>query len=137
MNQQDDKHLDHLAKKIVKEAALESPSINFTHAIMSQIEALEMSSATMYKPLISKTGWVVISMVLLGVILYAVFGSNTEGSGWLSTVDLSVLSNFKLTNLLSGVAIPKTVTYCVVLFGLMLSIQVLFLKRHFNKQFEV
>ena len=103
---------------------------------MSQIKALEMDSVTMYKPLISKTGWTVISIILLGVILYAIFGSNPEGSGWLSTVDLSVLSNFKLTNLLSGVTIPKTVTYGVVLFGLMLSVQVLFLKRHFNKQFE-
>lgn len=137
MNQQEDKQLDHLAKKIVKEASLESPSLNFTNAIMSQIKALEMNSATIYKPLISKTGWGVISMILLGAILYVILGSNTESSGWLSNVDLSVLSNFKLTNLFSGIAIPKSVTYGVVLFGLMLSIQVLFLKRHFNKQFEV
>lgn len=136
MNQQEDKYLDHLAKKVMKEAYLESPSFNFTDAVISQIEALETNTATIYKPLISKTGWSLISAVLLGVIFYAIFGANTADSGWLSRVDLSVLSNFKVTNLLSGVEIPKTVTYAVVLFGLMLSVQILFLKRHLNKQFE-
>ena len=136
MNQQEDKHLDHLAKKIMKEGSLESPSFNFTNAIMSQIKALEINSTTTYKPLISKTAWVIISIILCGIILYALFSSSTESSGWLSNVDFSVFSNFKLTTLLTGNTIPKTVTYSVVLFGLMLSIQVLFLKRHFNKQFE-
>ena len=136
MNQQEDKYLDHLAKKVMKEASLESPSFNFTNAVMSQVKAFETNTATMYKPLISKTGWLFISAILLGVISYAIFGTNTADSGWLSRVDLSVLSNFKVTNLLSGVAIPKTVTYAVVLFGLMLSVQILFLKRHLNKQFE-
>ncbi len=137
MNKQDDKHLDYLAEKIVKEASLESPSSNFTNAIMSQIKALEANGATVYKPLISKTGWFFISIVLLGILLYAIFGVKTENSGWLSRVDLSMLSNFKVENLLTGVTIPKTVTYAVALFGIMLSIQVLFIKRYLNKQFEV
>lgn len=137
MNEQEDKHLDRLAKKVIREASLESPSFNFTETIMSQIKTLEANSVTVYKPLISKKGWFFITVILLAVILYTVLSPNTESSGWLKSVDLSVLSNFKLTNLFSGMAIPKTVTYGIVLFGLMLSIQILFLKRHLNKQYDV
>ena len=137
MNQQEDKHLNHLAKKIIKETSLESPSFNFTYTIMSQIKVIEASRTTIYKPLISKTRWIFISIILFGVILYTIFGSNTESSSWLTRVDLNVLSNFKPANLLSSLTIPKTVTYAVVLFGLMLSIQIVFLKRHLNNQYEV
>lgn len=137
MNQHDDKHLGDFTKKIVKEASLESPSFNFTDAVMSQIKALEANSATIYKPLISKTGWVLITATIFSTILYVVFGSDSNGSSWLNSFDLSVLSNFELPNLLSGITIPKTFTYGIVLFGIMLSIQILFLKRHLNKQYEV
>lgn len=136
MNQQEDKHLDDLTKKVIKEASLESPSLNFTDVLMSQINVIESSSTIVYKPLISKMGWTFISILFLGMILYMILGGNTESPDWLGSIDFSVFSNLKITNIFSGITIPKTVTYAVVLFGVMLSIQILFLKRHLNKPFE-
>lgn len=137
MNQQEDKYLDQIAEKIMKDASLESPSFNFTDAVMSRVEALEGNNAVItYKPLISKVGWFFILITLLGAIAYVLFGSNAESLGWLNGIDFSAFPSLKNVNILSGITIPKTVTYSVVLFGFMLSIQIFYIKRHLNKPFE-
>ncbi len=137
MNKQKDKQLDQLAKKIMKDTPLESPSINFTDMVMSRVEAVEVSSVTTYRPLIPKGGWVIIVSILCGLITYAALGYNMESLGWLNNINLKVFPNLELSNPLSGLVIPKIVTYAVVLFGFMLSIQIFFLKRHLSKPFEV
>ncbi len=137
MNKQKDKQLDQLAKKIMKDTPLESPSINFTDMVMSRVEAVEVSSVTIYRPLIPKGGWVIIVSILCGLITYAALGYTMESSGWLNNINLKVFPNLELSNPLSGLVIPKIVTYAVVLFGFMLSIQIFFLKRHLSKPFEV
>lgn len=136
MNENADKYLDNLTKKVIKEAHLESPSFNFTASVMSQVTELSNNSVTEYKPLISKTGWIVISIVFLALITYMILGTQEASISWFDSLDWSVLSNNKLTSLLSGFSIPKTLTYAVVLFGFMLCIQVLFLKNHFNQRLQ-
>ena len=136
MNENADKYLDNLTKKVIKEAPLESPSFNFTASVMSQVTELSNNSITKYKPLISKTGWIVISIVFLALITYMFFGIQGESISWFDSLDLSVLSNNKVTSLFSGFSIPKTLTYAVVLFGFMLCIQVFFLKNHFNQRLQ-
>jgi hypothetical protein len=142
MNDQTDKYLDELAKKVIKDAPLETPSFNFTNAVMSQVAALNNNKITTYKPLISKTGWIFISIGILTLIFIILFGNKTESSGWLSTVDFSVLSNNKLSNTLlgfktSGFAITKTLGYALVLFSVMVCIQIPFLKHHFNQRYKI
>lgn len=136
MNENADKYLDNLTKKVIKETPLESPSFNFTASVMSQVTELSQDSVTMYKPLISKTGWIVISIVFLALIAYLLFGIQEESSSWFNTLDFSVWSNNKVTNLLSGLSIPKTLTYAVVLFGFMFSIQIPLLKNYFNQRLQ-
>lgn len=135
MKENADKYLDNLTKKVIKETPLESPSFNFTRSLMSEVSTLNNNSITAYKPLISKTGWLVISVVFLMLIAYLLFG--IEGSsGWYNSLDLSVLSNNKVTNLLSEFSMPKTLTYAVVLFGLMFCIQIPLLKSYFNQRLQ-
>ena len=136
MNVNADKYLDNLTKKVIKEAHLESPSFNFTASVMSQVTELSNHSVTKYKPLISKTGWIIISVVFLALMTYMFFGIQEESMSWFHSLDFSVLFNNKATNLLSGFSIPKTLTYAVVLFGFMLCIQVFFLKNHFNERLQ-
>lgn len=136
MNKQSEKYLDRLSEKVIKNMPLEHPSFNFTDSVMSQINTLKSSSAIIYKPLISKVGWGIILVIVLGGILFGLFDPDIESLGWLNGVDFSGLPKFEISGLFSGITISKTVTYSILLFGLMLSIQILFLKRHLNKQFE-
>ncbi|MFI1772287.1 hypothetical protein [Thalassobellus citreus] len=130
-----DKHLENLTKKVMKNTGLEKPSFDFTTSVMSQVEALK-SSTTVYKPLISKTGWIFIITLILALTLYLIFGVETESSSIFSAIDFSVFSNNKITNALTSYTMPKTVMYGIVLFGVMFSIQIPLLKNHFNKRYE-
>ncbi|MFD1163358.1 MULTISPECIES: hypothetical protein [Hwangdonia] len=137
MKENDDKHLDNFTKKIVEKAALERPSIHFTSEIMSQVAALNKGGVTTYKPLISKKVWTLIALSFMALCVYLILGSETQQEGWFGTLDFSILSNNKFTHALSGFTMSKTLMYAVALFGLMLCIQIPFLKNHFDKRLEM
>ncbi|MCF7560371.1 hypothetical protein L3X39_06930 [Sabulilitoribacter multivorans] len=138
MSENVNKYLDDLSKKVIKGSDIESPSFNFTNLVMSQIEILNKKQTIAYKPLISRTTWVLISIGVLAIIIYVLFFSNpTEGSSWLSQLDFSLLSDNKISNTIPDFKLSKTLMYAVVLFGLMICIQVPLLKNHFDKRFEL
>ncbi len=132
-----DKHIEKLVNKTMKKVSLETPSLDFTNTVMAQVNALGQSSVTTYKPLISKPMWFAIFAVALGIVLYIIFGTSTNQSGWLNFMDLSVLTNNKFSSALSGFTFSKTVLYSIVLFGIMLFIQVPILKNYFDKRIAV
>tara|TARA_R110002096_G_scaffold417138_2_gene620670 strand:- start:452 stop:865 length:414 start_codon:yes stop_codon:yes gene_type:complete len=136
MKENANKYLDNLSKKVIKKAKIESPSFNFTNAVMSQVNALSPSKTLVYKPLISKTVWLLISISFLAIVGYVIFKEGLNSSSWFNTIDYSIISNNKLINTLLGLSIPKIVTYALVLFGIMFSIQIPFLKHYFDKQLE-
>ena len=136
MNEKVDKQIEKLVERSMKTQSLESPSSNFTSMVMNQVHALNKSKITIYKPLISKPMWFAIFVIALLVVSYIIFGMNTTESGLLNFIDLSILTDNKLSNILSGFKVSKTVMYSVVLFGIMLFIQVPILKNYFNKRLE-
>tara|TARA_R110002049_G_scaffold137695_2_gene297737 strand:+ start:1614 stop:2030 length:417 start_codon:yes stop_codon:yes gene_type:complete len=137
MQDKADKYLDDLTKKVFKETSIESPSFNFTDAVMSQVNALSKSHVTVYKPLISKTTWFLILVGFLAITIYALlYGSQTDSISWLSKLDFSFFSNNAVSNTLSSLKLSKTVMYAIVLFGLMFCVQIPFLKHHFNQRLE-
>lgn len=136
MKEHTDKYLDDLIKKVIKETPIEQTSFNFTETVMSQVGALSTSSVTTYKPLISKKAWVFIAVVFLLTIVYLFFENNHSTSPWLNALDLSVLSDNKVTKALSNFSISNTLMYAIGFFGLMVCIQVTLLKQHFDKRFE-
>ena len=137
MKENIDKHIENLIEKTMKKLTVESPSLDFTNTVMAQVNALDQSSVTTYKPLISKPMWFAIFVIGLSLVLYVLFWSSTNESSWLNFIDLSVLTDNKFNNTLSGFRVSKIVMYAVVLFGLMLFIQVPILKHYFDKRLEV
>jgi hypothetical protein len=136
MEEQENKHLDNLSKKIIQRVAVESPSFNFTDAVMYKVNALSESKVTVYKPLISKTSWFIIGFCVLGLVSYILlFGSKTESSNLLQYLDLSMLSKIDI-DVLPSVSLSKTFTYAILFFGLMVCVQIPLLKNHFDKRFE-
>lgn len=137
MQENVDKHLEDLTRKVMKTPELESPSFNFKSVVMAEIEGLEMSSTTKYVPLISKRSWVLIGVALLAVILYFIFSDITITAGWLSKIGIERFYNFEISNPLADLNISTTLIYAIGLFGLMLTVQIPLLKRYFDQRLSV
>ncbi len=140
MKEQENKKIEALVDKMMNGVDLETPSLDFTATIMSQVEALAVSKVTPQQPLISKLGWSIIAITIIAIIVYAFIGgfaNETTHSLFNNTYDYSVLHNNVISQFLSGIVISKTVLYSIVLFGAMLFIQIPLLKYYFNKRLEV
>ncbi|WP_299892308.1 hypothetical protein [uncultured Lacinutrix sp.] len=137
MNDNVEKQLEQLSNKILKESSLESPSLDFTARIMSQLEVSPQSEITTYKPLIPKQFWIA-ALVFIVAFSGFVFSINTEeNTSWFSTINFNALSNNKYTNALSNLSVSKTVLYSILFFGGMLFIQIPLLKNYFDKRLEM
>ena len=133
MKEHSEPHFDELAKKAMKAASVQSPSVDFTANLMKQIEPIKIGTSTVYRPLISNYGWLAIIAVLIGVSAYMMFG-NVEGSALLETIDYSVISNNKVTDVLTGIKFSKTFMYAIGLFGLVFFVQIPLMKHLMNKR---
>jgi len=131
MKENANKHIDQFVDKVMKTSKLETPSFNFTAKVMSQITETSRSTVTVYKPLISKTTWVILFLLTVGMVGFSFFNKDTSTLGWFDKFDFSIVSN-----LFSGVKISQTTMYSLLMFGVMLFIQIPLLKHYFNKRFE-
>ncbi|MEH6535641.1 MAG: hypothetical protein V7719_04565 [Psychroserpens sp.] len=136
MNENADKHLDDLTRKVIGKSAMERPSLDFTQTIMSQIKALKTSKITTYVPLISKRMWSIMAVGMVAILVYIGLSTSGEESSWLNNLGLERFSNYELSNPLAGIEFSQTLVYAVLLFAIMLCIQIPILKRHFDKRFE-
>ncbi len=136
MKDHSEQHLDKLAKKVIQFSSLEKPSLDFTANIMAKVDAIATNNIMVYKPLISKRTWFVIAILVVGSLSYGVFGSGLEGQSWFDKVDLSIFSNNKITDAISGIKFSKTLIYAVGLCGLVFLIQIPMMKHYLDKRFE-
>mgnify|MGYP000120514431 FL=1 len=54
---------------MMKETTLDTPSVDFTAQVMSQVLKIKISQTTVYKPLISKWVWYGIFISMLGLAM--------------------------------------------------------------------
>jgi hypothetical protein len=135
MNNETDKYLDGLTKKVIKGGSIETPSVDFTSSVMYQISELKTSTIA-YKPLISKKGWSLVLFIILSLVVFIGFMDDSINSLSFGTLDFSILYENKLFETLSSFTMSKTSFYAVVFFGLMFGIQIPFMKSYFNKQYQ-
>jgi len=123
--------LDELSEKIVIASDLETPSLDFTANIMSNINVeTKQSESTIYKPLISKKAWLFITLVFILVLAYALSVNTTANISWFTDVNFMP----SMSNLFSKLSFSKTVVYAIVFLTLMLFVQVPLLKKHYDNQ---
>jgi len=131
MNNQEE--LNQLIDKFMNDDKLETPSLNFTDKVMTAVHTVD-SRKIVYRPLMPKY---VMVLVLLCVITFSVLGIYYGGTApdiSQYTLNLQEVNSW-FSNVFHNVEISNTLSYTIVLTGLMVCIQVFFLKKHFDKRF--
>jgi hypothetical protein len=127
-----DKNIENLIDKMMSENTLESPSIDFTSKIMSQVLLAEKSKIKSYKPLISKTTWIFIGISLIALTTYSVYSNND-----ISNFEIAKIYSDKTAALFSGIHISKNILYALLIVPFMILIQIGILKNYFDKKYEL
>lgn len=135
MQEKTAQHLDKLAKKVVTATPLQSPSADFTAAVMDKIEGMPITQSLVYKPLISRYGWLGIAACFMGLFVFVGFG-NVSNMSLLGYVDYAILLDNDITHALSKLTVSKTTMYAIGLFGLLFFVQIPVMKHYLNKRLE-
>lgn len=131
MKASEDKHLEKLVDKMMKNQTLETPSFDFTSKVMNQVLESKKNKVFTYRPLISKqTAFAIFGITVL-IIIYAILNANSSSSKWISMVDLSPIFKNGFSELFNF----STITMYGTVFGtIMLLAQITFLQNHFNNK---
>src|SRR6476659_8034768 len=78
MKENKDKKIEQYVHAAIKETPLESPSPDFTAKVMASVLTLDKSKATVFKPLISKTGWVLIFGGIIATLVYFIINGRAQ-----------------------------------------------------------
>jgi len=127
-----DKNIDNLIEKMMSETTLQSPSIDFTSNIMSQILVAEKAKIQPYKPLISISTWVFIGITLAVLVLYNVFFAENQNN-----LEIGKSYTDKISTLVSGIHVSKTLLYALLIVPFMILIQIGVLKNYFDKKYQL
>ncbi|TVZ59061.1 hypothetical protein NA63_1586 [Flavobacteriaceae bacterium MAR_2010_105] len=129
MKKNTNKDIEHVMDKLMKDASLESPSVDFTSKVMHQVSVTSKSNVTVYKPLIPKNILIALFALTLGWIGYSMFIGETIEINWLEKLNFNKVSSF-----FSGFKISQTTMYSLLMFAVMLGIQTPILKRYLDKR---
>ena len=126
-----DKNIEKFIGKIMAESTLESPSIDFTSKVMSQILVVEKSKIRYYRPLISAPIWITIFGSLIFLILYFAFWNESNNS----EIDHSYIVN--IPNIFSDFHFSKNTVYGILIVPLMILVQIPLLKNYYDKKYQL
>ncbi|MFC4816085.1 hypothetical protein [Flavobacterium sp. GCM10023249] len=131
MNTNEDKHIEKLIDKMLKDQTLETPSFDFTSKVLSQVTAIQSSRITTYKPLLSKKTVLIIISILLALIVFSIFYDSKPTSNWIPHIEF-----IPFKNLTTSYEFSKVTTYSVVLTAIMIFIQIPILKNYYDRKFD-
>ncbi|AWK03765.1 hypothetical protein HYN56_05810 [Flavobacterium crocinum] len=130
-----DKNIEKLIEKMMADDKLQSPSIDFTSKIMAEVQVLEEKKLKTYKPLISKTVWMLMGAAVIALIIYISLFSSTESN--LEIDKVGKLYSDKISNTFSGIHFSKNILYAILIVPFMILVQVGILKNYFDKKYEL
>lgn len=127
-----DKNIENLIDKMMTENILESPSIDFTSKIMSQVLIVEKSKIKAYKPLIPKSTWIFIGTCLIAMTIYCIYSGNN-----ISNFEIVKSYSDQTSALFSGIHFSKNILYAILIVPFMILIQIGVLKNYFDKRYRL
>jgi hypothetical protein len=134
MKNNEDKNLENLVEKMMKENSLEKPSFDFTSKVMTDVFLIEKEKSFSYKPVISKRGWMIIFAAIGSLITWIIFNASENKTS--SDFDFSFINADKIFKVFSGFQFSGITTNIILLAMVMMFIQILFLKNYLNKRFH-
>jgi hypothetical protein len=129
---EEDKNLENLIEKMMAENTLHSPSVDFTSNLMAQILVAEKAKIKPYKPLISTSMWVFIGVAVALLVIY-----NTLFAGVENNIEIGKSYTDKISAIVSGIHISKTLLYAILIVPFMILIQIGVLKNYFDKKYQL
>lgn len=133
MKTTEDKLLEKLVDTIMKDSKLETPSIDFTKKVMSQVVKSKMSESYVYEPLIPKSVFIIVLGCLFTLFIYVIANGETQKDGWINHLYINKFYNSSYIKLFN---FSKISIYAVAFASIMLLIQIVFLKKYFEKIFD-
>jgi hypothetical protein len=127
------KNIEDFTKFIMKEASLEVPSDNFLTEVMDTIQVKTLPVLKVDKPLISKAGWVFISLFFVGVYSFVLFGTY-ESSSLLSNLDWSFINDLPSLNLLDRIHFSSIFNFSFIFFSILVILQLVVINNFVNKE---
>lgn len=121
--------------KALREVPMESPSLNFTSKVMEQIETIPKKNTIVYRPPIPNYMWLCIGLCIVSVFALVFFYGVSEESAWFALVDLDKFLKIRWLVSLATVKVSTTLVYGVVGFSFFVCLQIVLLKRYFDKRF--
>lgn len=138
MEENRDKQLDDFIKKVVNNAGLEAPSDDFTQSIMSKIAAQnEKSMVTRYKPLISRTSWLVLAGIAIFLSVYIIFGNSDLNVSWIPSITELATNNIGIMNTLENLQLPNTLVYGLAGLTFFIYVQIVLLKKYLESRYTL
>lgn len=129
-----EKNMDEFTKYIMMEADVEAPSADFLNKVMDSVKLeSKLSSSEVYKPLISKSVWAIITAAIIALSIFIVTGTS-QNPTMFSTIDLDIFNKINSVNLLGRIHFSDTFTLSFVLFSIFVILQLVVIKNYFNKQ---
>ena len=134
MDKHEEKELEAFMDKIMADAPLESPSIDFTKNLVQRIEAAQHKEVYQYKPIMPRQVLVLLFIGLMTLTFYLIaqYGLESDG-GWFGNVSVEPLFD-NVWGWLENYTSSKILMYAILLFGLLFFVQVPLLKRQLDKK---
>lgn len=128
---ENDKDIEKLIDKIMKEHILEMPSLDFTSKVMAQV-AVQTTKVVRYQPLISNTVWVAIFGSILATCIYVFSGVAPQTGQY--DMDVSILYNNKVSEAVARIPFSEVTMYALVVLAFLILIQIPLLNNHFGRK---
>lgn len=132
MKENADKLLEFVVEKAIKSSHLEMPSSDFTNLVMAQVNPKSLT--TVYQPLISKMGWIIIMASVIAFVVYLYLISGAEANIWLKSIDFNIVSNNEIIKFLSQLNFTSVTFYAMLACGVMFCAQIPILKYFIDKR---
>ncbi len=121
--------IDRITQEIVRSGGLHEPSAHFMEQVMEGISKIE-SKKISYSPLISRSGWIILSLIFLAIIVYVLFFSNDDYAFFEKLALFDTMTAFEIS--LPKMKLSKEMIYGIGFLGLFL-LQIPFLKRQLDR----
>lgn len=132
MKENENKELEKLADKVMKNTSLEMPSFDFTANVMAQVAEMPKAAVPVYRPLLPKPFWIGLAIAIVVLVGYIYFSGNPQESVSYA-VDFKQLYSNSFQSLATVLKFSKTAMYAILALLLAILVQIPIVKSRFAK----